>query len=469
MQKLYDKLGRENKAMVFLFTDAHVADEGFLELINNMLTTGMVPALYDDGEKDACINSVRDEVAKAGLPETKDSCWAYFVNKCRDNLHVVLAMSPVGETLRQRCRSFPGMVNNTVIDWFDPWPEQALSAVATFFLKEEDLSEQQRSLIVAHMMMVHQSVRTFSARFLEELRRANYVTPKSYLDFISNYRTSLSSNRTKISDMAKRLDGGLQKLRQAAVEVEAMKQELSEAKVVVEAATKECNELIEVISKSKTEVEAKSKAASEKEEQLKIDSVNIAVEKEEAEAALAEAIPALEEAAAALSDLKKDDITEIRSFNNPNAYVKKVCECVINLKGLKDTSWPAAKAMMSDGGFLRSLVEFDKDALSDKQVLLQHFSIMLPSTLVSVLLHPVHMLPTSTVNTLSHVYGKDEIDGRCVRSHQCTVSVAGEQGQGLLQRQQIQLRVPTRNLQGRCRTLQMGECNGELSRRCKDS
>jgi dynein heavy chain, axonemal len=368
LQKLYDKLGRENKPMVFLFTDSHVADEGFLELINNMLTTGMVPALYDDGEKDACINSVRDEVTKAGLSETKDSCWSYFINQCRNNLHVVLAMSPVGETLRQRCRSFPGMVNNTVIDWFDPWPEQALSAVATFFLKEVELHSQHKELIVAHMMMVHKSVRAFSGKFSAELRRTNYVTPKSYLDFISSYRASLSTNRLKISNMAKRLDGGLQKLRQAAVEVEAMKQELSEAKVVVEAATKECNELIDVISRSKTEVEAKSKAASEKEEQLKIDSVNIAVEKEEAEAALAEAIPALEEAAAALSDLKKDDITEIRSFNNPNAYVRKVCECVVNLKGLKDTSWPAAKAMMSDGGFLRSLVEFDKDALSDKQV-----------------------------------------------------------------------------------------------------
>merc|ERR1719421_1382710 len=28
---------------VFLFTDAHVVEEGFLEIINNMLTTGMVP------------------------------------------------------------------------------------------------------------------------------------------------------------------------------------------------------------------------------------------------------------------------------------------------------------------------------------------------------------------------------------------------------------------------------------------
>ena len=40
LKKLYAMLGAENKKMVFLFTDSHVADEGFLELINNILTTG---------------------------------------------------------------------------------------------------------------------------------------------------------------------------------------------------------------------------------------------------------------------------------------------------------------------------------------------------------------------------------------------------------------------------------------------
>lgn len=40
LKKLYALLGSENKKTVFLFTDSHVADEGFLELINNMLTTG---------------------------------------------------------------------------------------------------------------------------------------------------------------------------------------------------------------------------------------------------------------------------------------------------------------------------------------------------------------------------------------------------------------------------------------------
>ena len=40
LKALYLNLGIENKKIVFLFTDSHVAEEVFLELINNMLTSG---------------------------------------------------------------------------------------------------------------------------------------------------------------------------------------------------------------------------------------------------------------------------------------------------------------------------------------------------------------------------------------------------------------------------------------------
>ena len=82
---------------------------------------------------------MRDEATKQGCPPTREAIWQYFVNKCANNLHIVLAMSPVGEVLRTRCRNFPGLVNNCSIDWFMPWPEQALTAVATVFLGHEDV------------------------------------------------------------------------------------------------------------------------------------------------------------------------------------------------------------------------------------------------------------------------------------------------------------------------------------------
>ena len=41
-----------------------------------------------------------------------------FVQRVRDQLHVCLAMSPIGEAFRNRLRKFPSLVNCCTIDWF---------------------------------------------------------------------------------------------------------------------------------------------------------------------------------------------------------------------------------------------------------------------------------------------------------------------------------------------------------------
>eukprot|EP00965_Chrysotila_dentata_P143725 4748817-Pleurochrysis_carterae.AAC.1 len=126
--------------------------------------------------------------------------------------------------------------------------------------------------------------------------------------------------------------------------------------------------MLEEISQSAGKAEERQAEANKKEADLKEESAAISIEKAEAEAALEEALPALEEAAQALQDLRKEDITELRSFAKPHQLVQDVCLCVVLLKGGKDVSWKGAKAMMSDTGFLKSLVEFDKDSLTDKQI-----------------------------------------------------------------------------------------------------
>lgn len=42
----------------------------------------------------------------------------FIADRCRDQLHVVLAMSPIGDTFRSRLRKFPSLVNCCTIDWF---------------------------------------------------------------------------------------------------------------------------------------------------------------------------------------------------------------------------------------------------------------------------------------------------------------------------------------------------------------
>lgn len=197
------------KPKTFLFTDAHVVEEGFLELVNNILTIGMVPGLFMEEEKEGLIGPLDKEMRAKKLPDSKEFRWQYFVNRCRENLHIIMAMSPAGDTLRLRCRNFPGLVSNTSIDWFFPWPEDALSAVATYFLEKVKIDEELRRPVTEHIVMVHQSVQKYSEEFDAIYKRKNFSTPKNYLDFIQNYMNFLSKKRKDMDFQVRRLEGGL--------------------------------------------------------------------------------------------------------------------------------------------------------------------------------------------------------------------------------------------------------------------
>ncbi|ORZ35435.1 dynein heavy chain and region D6 of dynein motor-domain-containing protein [Catenaria anguillulae PL171] len=366
LKALYSELG-SGKKVVFLFTDAHVVQEGFLELVNNMLTVGIIPTLYAEDEKEAVLGTVRDEVTKAGMVASRENCWQYFVQKCSMNLHIVLCMSPQGDKLRERCRNFPGLVSNTVIDWFPPWPEEALRSVAETFLGDV-VPNEYKDNIVSHMVTVHLSISAASAEFLQRWRRTNFVTPKNYLDYVNFYISLLKNQRDTNGKQCTRLESGLAKLEEASVQIKDLGAKLAVQNVMVKEKSEACEALLKVITTQTAQAEEKKDLASKKEQELEAQNIQIAKDKEEAEVALAEALPALEEARNALNNLSAADITELRSFAKPPREVQKVCECVCVIKGIKDVSWKSAKTMMSAIDFRASLTTMDVDAISSNQV-----------------------------------------------------------------------------------------------------
>ncbi len=119
----------------------------------------------------------------------------YFIERVRDQLHVVLAMSPIGDAFRNRLRQFPSLVNCCTIDWFQSWPDDALTIVAQRFLEDVEMEESSKAGCVEMCKEFHQSTRRLSEKFLNILQRHNYVTPTSYLELISTYKTLLGRKR----------------------------------------------------------------------------------------------------------------------------------------------------------------------------------------------------------------------------------------------------------------------------------
>jgi hypothetical protein len=86
--------------------------------------------LMPKDELDMIINEMRPimKAVQPGVPDTWDNLYAFFLNRVRDNLHVMLCFSPVGNKFSTRAQQFPGLINGCTIDWFLPWPEEALTS-----------------------------------------------------------------------------------------------------------------------------------------------------------------------------------------------------------------------------------------------------------------------------------------------------------------------------------------------------
>lgn len=299
---------------------------------------------------------------------SREGVWKYFVEKCSENLHVALSMSPSGDLLRNRCRSFPGLVGNTTIDWIFTWPKQALVSVAKGYISENrKIPDVQKDSIISHVVYVHKSLDHYSEEFFNKIGRKNYVTPKHFIDFVATYVSFIEDKYSSITKQIERYRDGIKKINDASAQIEILKVSVEVTKKDSLKATEECNNVLGDIESATENVIEKKRKAIEKSSEVDNHRKQIAIEQVEAESSLREAIPDLERARAALDTLQKKDITEIRAFANPPDAVQIICECVAILKGYRDISWKTAKGMLSEMNFLKSLQEINCDLISTKQ------------------------------------------------------------------------------------------------------
>lgn len=129
-----------------------------------MLATGEIPGLLGKEDKDLipvqCKNIYMKEVGVKGEDPPPSVLWSYFLNRVKDNLHMVLAFSPVNVKFRERAQKFPTVFSGCAIDWFLPWPEEALISVSSKFVNdfEIDTPKETKQNLTVHMGKVHKMV-----------------------------------------------------------------------------------------------------------------------------------------------------------------------------------------------------------------------------------------------------------------------------------------------------------------------
>lgn len=372
--------GTGNQPLTFLFSDTQIKNETFVEDVSNILNSGEVPNIFAQDEKSAICEAVRPFAravfGKAATDMASQELYAYFRNRVRENLHVVLAFSPIGDAFRERLRKFPALINCCTIDWFTAWPADALVAVARKFLNDVHFHDNHvRESIVTLCQQFHVDIKELSHEFMVNLKRNNYVTPTSYLELIVAFKQNLDKRRVQVSGAQKRYEVGLEKLAFAAEQVVQMQKTLADLQPELVESAKANDALRVQIEEKMPGVLATRKTVSAEAAIAQTEADIVQRQKEEVEADLAVAIPALKEALAALNTIKPNHINEIKALSKPPEKIRTVCKAVcIMLKippqRIPDPAdpskrimdyWGPSQKMLSDPSFIQQLQEYDKD------------------------------------------------------------------------------------------------------------
>ena len=381
------RAGAENEKICFIFDESNVLESSFLERMNTLLAGGEVPGLFEGDEYNTLMNQVKEDANRNGLMlDTDDELYRYFTKQVRLNLHIVFTMNPASPDFHNRAATSPALYNRCVLDWFGEWSDQALFQVGTEFTKKIDLDNQNyippayfpetsfdlpqpithRTAVVTSLFYVHNTIADANIKLVRTQGRQNYVTPRHYLDLISQFVNLLNEKREELEEQQLHLNIGLQKLRDTQEQVSTMQIKLREKNKQLEEKNKEANEKLKQMVDDQQIAETKKKDSLELQEQLKEQNIIIEEKKQNAYKELAEVEPTVEEAKASVKSIKRENLDEVRALANPPQKVRMTMEAVMVLLGAGKLDWSGIRKKIMERDFIPSIINFDSEKINPK-------------------------------------------------------------------------------------------------------
>ena len=205
---------------ILLLTEAVVNRKCFLEILNDMLNSSTLLGIFEHDELQVLCDQFQHAHEES------------LLEKCLSNLHVVFTLSPSGDSLKFLCHRFPTLVSSCVMDWFFPWPNEALKKVAVTFISNAfGQYEYSMDQISGHLVFIHNMIHHVALEFERKEKRFYQITSQNFLDYIQTFGRTYKDCVEQKKTLSRQYQKGLSKMSNASQNILEMKKDLKQQKV----------------------------------------------------------------------------------------------------------------------------------------------------------------------------------------------------------------------------------------------
>ena len=238
------------------------------------------------------------------------------------------------------------------------WSEEACRTVAYELTSSLDLGEH-RNALVDTMVWMHMVAADLGERVRAWTGRQYHPSPQHLLSLLHSFSEIVREQHEQHEDQQRFRLMGLDKLRATVEQIEEMQSLLSTKRKRLEDANSEANDRLHCMVEQQQVAESKREASLALQTELQRQEAAMAQQRASVLQELSEAEPSLLDAQAAVSNIKKQHLSEVRSMTNPPSPVKLAMESVCILLGHRVDGWKSVQSLIRRDDFISTVVHLD--------------------------------------------------------------------------------------------------------------
>ncbi|VDK31905.1 unnamed protein product [Taenia asiatica] len=341
--------GVDGVPTILLLEDHHLVHEIILDSVNSILSCGEAPGLVSMEDIDSMTSSegisLREAAAEASHTGTLMN---FFAKRIQANLHVVILLDiDDNESLIARLQANPSLYKNCEVSWFDKWSFEGQSLLPCL-LAPTLVEDFRKDSFSRACLAIHNSV-----------PYPRLASPRRFISMCTTCQNLHKHSKNQLEFQITRFKAGLTKLAEARQHVNKLKMDAARQERQLREKQAEADKALSEIS-SAMQGAGKQRADMQELQKLSVvEATSLEARKATIDAEMARIGPLLQEARAAVGNIRSEALSEVRALRAPPDVIRDILEGVLLLMGVRDTSWASMRTFLARRGVQDEIRNFD--------------------------------------------------------------------------------------------------------------